>query len=104
MKILITMVSDGASLLPLDTIEYEGGLWLVPLWIATQDGERLQPARIIRLDSLPHTKLGPPQPFDFQLLSPIPKGVLDGTASPLVMQRYDVIESPAIQRPKGSVH
>jgi hypothetical protein len=104
MKILITMVSDGISLFPVDTIEHEGGLWLVPLWIGAPDGERLQPARIIRLDVLPHRKLGPPQPFDYQLLAPIPKGVLDGTAPPQVMQQFDVRENPAIQRPKGTAH
>jgi hypothetical protein len=32
MKIFKTVVSNGTTILPIDTISYEGGLWLVPHW------------------------------------------------------------------------
>lgn len=41
---------------------------------------------------------------DYQLLDPMPKGVLDGTAPLKVTQAYVVQENPALQRPKGTAH
>lgn len=101
MKIFKTAVLiEGNGIAPVGTIEHEGGLWLVPLWIATQDGERLMPARLIRLDVLPYKKVDNHPFADFQLLDPMPKGVLDGSASLKVMQSYVVKIDPTIQRPK----
>jgi hypothetical protein len=104
MKIFKTIVSDGQSILPVDTIEHEGKLWLVPLWIEDQDTKEKWPARRIQMDILAHKKLGPPQPWDFHLLDPIPKGVLDGTVPSKEAHGFVVVDSPAIRRPKGTAH
>jgi len=104
MKTFKTAVSDGKSIFPVDTIEHEGGLWLVPLWLATQDEKWKTPARLIRMDILPHQKLGPPQPFDYALNNPIPKGVLDGTTPSKEAHGFVVIDRPEIQRPTGTAH
>jgi hypothetical protein len=37
MQIFKTIVTNGAIILPIDTISYGDGLWLVPHWIATGD-------------------------------------------------------------------
>ncbi len=40
-----------------DTVEYQGALWLVPGW-RELPGNFRQPARIIRFDNLPHRMVG----------------------------------------------
>jgi hypothetical protein len=104
MNIFKTMVSDGTSIFPMDTVEYEGGLWLVPLWLEAPETGWQTPARIIRMDILPHRKLGPPFPADYTLPAPIPKGVLDGTTPSQQARGYVVIDHPAIKRPTGTAH
>lgn len=99
MRIFKTVVSDGKTLWPVDTIEHEGGLWLVPVWLEAPNEGWKKPARIIRMDILPHKKLGPPQPWDFHLLDQVPKGILDGTTPSKEARGYVVIDLPEIQRP-----
>jgi hypothetical protein len=100
MKIFQTAVLiGGKEIAPVPTIEYQGGLWLAPLWIEDQETKQRWPARIIRMDTLPHAKLVPPQPWDYQLLDPIPRGVLDGTIAPSEARGFVVIDRPEIQRP-----
>lgn len=83
-----------------DTIEYQGKMWIVPEWLETPRQGWKRPARLILLDVIPHQRtLG--SPFgDFVLTSPIPRGVYDGTkfeAGYVVLAHSDL----TVQIPKG---
>lgn len=102
MKIYKTMfVIEGESAFrSMDTIQYEGKMWLVPEWL---DIEKTKPARIILLDVLPHQKTL----FavnDFALNDPIPKAVLNGKIPSKIANKYIVVEKPHIYPGSYSVH
>ena len=90
-------VPDGI-IYKVDTIEYEGKMWLVPEWLDNPRGGWRKPTRIICLDVLPHQKT-PGGPEDFVLNGGIPKSVFDGLIPTPREEWYIVIESPDIQFP-----
>jgi len=94
MQIFKTIVTNGTTILPVDTISYADGLWLVPHWIATGDGSSLTPDRIIRIDVLSLRKLEPPQPWDYHLLDCVPNNVLDGPLAVSDAGQFLVIGRP----------
>lgn len=94
MQILKTIVTNGTTILPIDTISYGDGLWLVPHWIATGDGLGLMPDRIIRIDVLSLRKLEPPQPWEYHLLDCVPNRVLDGPLAARDASQFVVIDRP----------
>jgi hypothetical protein len=94
MQILKTIVTNGTTILPIDTISYEDGLWLVPNWIATGDGLGLTPDRIIRIDVLSLRKLKPPHPWEYHLLDCVPNRVLDGSLAARDARQFVVIDRP----------
>jgi len=84
----------------MDTICWQEQYWLVPVWIEHPDEEKMQPERIILLDSLLHEKTDDPL-IDFVLRKPIPKDVLDGldplqTAFPIVEVPEIFLDIPSI--------
>ena len=97
MKVFKTLVffdiADG-SIHECDTIEYEGGKWLVTSWIDNPSKRETRPLRIIRVDQLGL------QEFQgrFVLNYPMPKAVFDGRAPPPQGSPLVVIESPPITR------
>ena len=82
-----------------DTIEYQGKMWLVPEWLDNPRGGWRMPTRIICLDMLPHQKTPGNPAADFVLNSGIPKSVFDGLAQTQPEERYVVIERQDIQFP-----
>ena len=95
---LRTMVGVGSAIMQCDTIEYAGGLWLVPSWINNPSTRKRTPIRIVRMDKLQHQK----QKFagaDYCLNDPIPTDVLDGVATFVAGVQYEVIENPPILIP-----
>lgn len=96
-----TMVPSENSILKCDTIEHEGGLWLVPEWLHAKDEGWMSPHRIILLSVLPHQEGG--DFADYILNVPIPTSVLDGTASKEEAQQFVVVERPAIRFPTGGL-
>lgn len=94
MKVLKTVVSNGKTILPIDTIPHEGGLWLVPHWIITSDGQSLMPDRMIRIDLLSLRKLQPRGPWDYHLLDYIPDDVLSGPHVAANGKPFEVIDRP----------
>jgi hypothetical protein len=54
--------SDDGKIYWIDTIEHEGGLWLVPKWLATTYPQMYKPARMIQMDTLAHNLVD----YDFQ--------------------------------------
>jgi hypothetical protein len=99
-----TMVSDGKSIFPIDTIEHEGKLWLVFEWLAPPSKEWREPARLVCLSNLPYRDLrGQGFPTDFSLSHPLPK-VLFEAIPRLPDEPYIVIEHPHIRFRMPTVH
>lgn len=95
MKILKTLVTFPDGIYAIDTIEYEGDLWLVPEWIDGTPSEGYsKPVRIIRMPLL--QEAGPAVSADYVVSYPLPKGVLDGEIPTELANVCDVIESPEI--------
>ncbi len=92
-------VSDGASLMVMDLVEYQGRLWIVPAWIEWQR-ERLQaPARLIALDSVAHRQASANVPFQYEVSTIIPRAVLDGSDQNPEEAGFEVLERPGIAIP-----
>jgi hypothetical protein len=97
MKTRTYVSSDDGNTYAIDTVEHEGGLWLVPAWLSTPYPHMQRPARLIRMDSLPHRHLG--EDFlgsglsMYALDGPIPKAVLFGSPKQSTPQ-FDVLEAP----------
>ena len=98
MKILKTLVGSGSSMFICSTIEYKGGIWLVPHWLEDPAKQVRMPVRIVRMDLLKHQRSGMPG-WDYMLNAPVPMSVLDGVATIEQGVQYEVIESPPIQIP-----
>ncbi len=110
MKILKTLVYFSGDLefqgqiCAMDTIEFEGKMWLVPVWLDNREEGFSYPARIILLDTLPHEKSRSPLE-DFLLTDPLPKAVFDGQVPPESELDYVVVERPDIQvRDRRALH
>jgi hypothetical protein len=94
MKIFKTVVASGAAIVPVDTISYEGGLWLVPCWTPASDRQCLMPARMIRIDLLSLRKLHPRLPWDYHLLDHVPDDVLGGAVAANDCGPFEIIDRP----------
>lgn len=105
---LLAIGNDGYVYL-MDTIEYEGRMWLVPAWLESlATGER-KPERMIRLDNLPHQRIDPQDspvdpPMHFRLVDPIPKSVLEGRVPAGLESVYVLLEAPKIWPTAGESH
>jgi len=97
-KILKTFVILGSEIHITDTIEHEGKLWLVPIWLDTPDGKWTMPARIIRLDTLAHQKMS--GQADFVLSGPMPKELFADQTPKTPIPGFEYHELPAIRFPR----
>lgn len=99
MKILKSLVffdeGDG-NIYKVDTIEYEGGTWLVPGWLESPTLGYKIPERIVQIDCIRHQKTSGSSIADFVLNSPISRAVFDGQKTSL---EYVVVERPDIRIP-----
>lgn len=84
----------------IDTIEHEGRLWLVPIWIDLPQGQGTMPLRLIPLDRLPHQKSNAGE-WDFVVSKPIPKELLYEAVPSQIAEQYGVVEHPNIRIPVG---
>lgn len=100
-----TMISDGSSIFPADTIEHEGKLWLVLRWLVPPSREWREPERLICLSNLMLQDLRgmANRPADFSLPVPLPK-VLFEPIPKLPVEQYVVIEHPHIRFRMPSTH
>lgn len=95
MKIFKTLITFPDGIYTVDTIEYEGSLWLVPEWIDGTPSEGYsKPVRIIRMPPL--QQAGPSVSADYVVSYPLPKAVLEGKIPTELANVYDVIENPQI--------
>ena len=89
--------TDDDGYVAVDTIDYDVGVWLVPVWLEGPSPTMKKPARLIRLDTLPHHDLegrgGDSEGKWYILDVAIPKAVLEGRISTEAL-RIDVIEAP----------
>jgi hypothetical protein len=95
MKILKTLVPFDDGIYFVDTIEYEGEIWLVPEWIDdTPSKGYSMPVRIIHVPAL--QPAGKSVSADYVLANPLPKGVYEGNVPTELENVYAVIERPDI--------
>jgi hypothetical protein len=87
-------------------IEFEGRIWLAPLWTPTPDGKHTKPDHIILLEQFPHQKIDPPSPFgeDFVVNIPVPKALFESPIQQKLKARFVVIEQPDITFRLEPVH
>lgn len=90
---------DGAGTFCIDTIEYDGKLWLVPEWLEAPTEGWKTPARIILLDSLDHQTESSGVPADYLLKSPMPRDVFEGRIPKGSEGEFVVIERPGVKIP-----
>ena len=84
-----------------DTIEYEGKLWLVPEWNDTTDGVWTKPTRIICLEKLPLRKNDPVLSADYELECPMTKAILGGHVPQESTLVFVIVENPDIEIRRG---
>ena len=99
-KTIMAISDDNDGIIyKVDTIEYQGKMWIVPEWFDNPTlGWRI-PVRIILLDVLPHKKT-PGGEADFVLNHGIPKSVFyEGHNPPQPEDWFVVIERPDIRFP-----
>lgn len=94
-----TAVRVGDAVFCVDTIEHEGGVWLVPEWIELPGQGFQKPARIIRID-LGRLQAPEGMVFDYVLNDELPEAVLDGRTT----EGFEVQECPDIvfSHPSGA--
>ena len=105
-KLFKTLVcfDDSGAWYKVDTIEYEGKMWLVPDWIDMPEEKCKRPTRIICLDALRHQNT-PQGSADFLLTYPMPKSVWnDGKIPSKPEDVFVVIEEPNIRATFAAVH
>src|SRR5258705_6763544 len=81
----------------LDTISWQGKLWLVPRWQQARTEGNRQPVRIIRPQLFQFERPVTPQAGeDYYLACAIPKTILDGQVASEESIVFDVVEAPPI--------
>jgi len=94
--------SDDGVIYQIDAIEHKGKLWLVPHWIESPTEGLKRPTRIIRMDQLKYQKLPSGDARGNYLLNePVPKSVLDGTASAELAATFEIVDLPNVSFPSG---
>lgn len=71
-------VGNESGLFKIDVIEFEGGLWLVTEWLDNKAQGWTTPARIIRMDTIPHQRAQQGSDVDYVVNISIPKALLSG--------------------------
>ena len=89
----------GAGTFLIDTIEYDGKMWLVPRWLEAPSEGWKTPARIILLDSRDRQTAPADFEADFVRRSPIPKDVFEGRIPKGSEDEFVVIERPDVKIP-----
>lgn len=89
-KLLMAYVAIENAILTADVLQIGDELWLVPEWFVAQNGQWTTPARAIRVDGLQHQLSEGPERV-LTLEYPMPKAVLDGTAT----DGYEVVQGPS---------
>lgn len=79
-----------------DAITYEGGLWLVPVWIEQPTERLMKPARIIRVDHMESIPAPPDSGAAMALKKPVPITLFDCSMPPAADSGFEVQDLPPI--------
>src|SRR5581483_11902391 len=90
-KKTLVWIDDG-RIEPVDTIEHDKKLWLVPVWLDMPALRRKRPQRAIRLDSLPYEKGSDHPKADFVLNETLPKSLFDPSPWDKQETRFEVMD------------
>jgi hypothetical protein len=90
--------SDDGSIYQIDVIEHDNKLWLVPQWYDVPAQGVSKPARIIRMDTLPHQKPSGPH-REYILNVPIPTALLNLPTPKQPVPGFEIQEMPEITMP-----
>lgn len=97
-KIYETMAIVDGRVAAIDTIEFQGGLWLVPMWLDQREQGWTSPEYIVRLDALAYDPvLAWPYRPNYWLNVPLPKDVYEGRAHSAPGQRFEVVHRPSLR-------
>jgi len=96
LKAAVFLDQPDGSIYTMDVIKHAGSFWIVPQWNVMPEIQQQSPARIIRLDPLPHQKMKGP-PHDFVVNYPIPKAICDGLYLQPTTPPFEVVEAPNIR-------
>lgn len=99
MKVFKTFLAVGSEIHTMDTIEYEGGFWLVPNWILSPDDQYMKPLLIVSLATIPHTESPEGVEPRFVVNSPIPKSVFQGVIPEGKEGQFVIVQEPHIVFP-----
>lgn len=102
-KLLVAVIEE-TVIYTAEAIEYEGDVWLVPMWIEDLERGMRRPERIISVGGFGLRPLGPDWTQDFRLERPLHKAVLSGPIPPELAQSYVVIDQPnmVFRIPRGT--
>jgi hypothetical protein len=95
-------IIDGLSVQSglMDTVSWQGKLWLVPTWKHAKTEGTRQPARIVRPQLFRFEKPTNPQSGeDYYLACVIPRAILDGQAASNGPVVFDIVEAPPVESP-----
>ena len=104
-KIYKTLVQflEGGGTTEVDTIKYDGNLWLVPEWLDMPIERVTMPARIIQLDSLAYQVVDS-QDVDYVLNDPLSKDLLYGRTQTQEGLEVVVLDHPDISFQTDVLH
>lgn len=99
------VVTTDGPILWMDTIQHDGGFWLVPEWTLSPDRKLMRPLRVVSI-RMAGTDKAMPDRSVFQVLRDIPAPsslYLTGEVPPKLGRLYLVVESPDVWLPNPDV-
>jgi hypothetical protein len=104
MTIPRTRFALGGNYIDMDTVEYEGRLWLVPDWIEYPGTGLMKPTRMIALDQLGYSAIPNFGNVKWVISHSPPKELFEGPALSPKVASYEVLVLPEVQFPIPSAH
>jgi len=89
----------------LETLSFEGKLWLVRHWKPAKTAGFRQPVRLVRPTLAAFEKANPPKAGeDYFLAIEVPSEILDGLIGSESAEAFEVVEAPAVEIPIPTMH
>jgi hypothetical protein len=105
-KTALSFDDGGAAIHLVDTIWYQGSLWLVAGWLENTELGLRKPSRIVRplrLEFQPNPKPAPGAPT-YSISGPVSKAVYEGRDPQPQKRGYAVVDAPEIYFPLKTLH
>ena len=94
---------DG-NIIDMDTVEYEGRLWLVPDWIEYPGQGVMKPTRMIALAQLGYSEMPNFGRVKWAITHSPPKELFEGPVLSPIVSSYEVLILPEVQFPIPPAH